>query len=172
MNTKPEQIHSGLNTGSSSSEPDPASVPNTGESGFSLVEVAVALVVLMIAMLGVAATFAYAINYNAGNYSRAQGLAVLQREVEQLRSARFTPMVTDLVLQGGTKPQRTVTLPNGTIYNINTVVDNDPVAGGIQNETVPTSYKEITVTITLALPSPGWQTAVPIKAVLRRVKSN
>ena len=144
----------------------------SGESGFTLIEVAVAMVVIMVAVLGVFLTITYAITYNAGNYSRAQSLAVLQGEAEQIRSAKFTPSYTDPIVQGGTQADRTVSLPNGTQYVISTVVDNDPYTAGVQDETVPTSYKEITITARAAEMGPGWQTAVPTRVVLRRVKSN
>lgn len=144
----------------------------SGQSGFSLIEVAVAMVVIMVAMLGVFLTITYAISYNAGNYSRAQSLAVLQREAEQMRSAKFTPSYTDTILQGGIKADETVSLPNGTSYVISTVVDNDPFTAGVQDETLPTLYKEIKVTARVASGTPGWQTAVPATVVLRRVRSN
>lgn len=150
----------------------PVAGVSKGEEGFSLIEVAVAMVVIMIAMLGVFMTFTYAITYNAGNFSRAQCLAVLQRESEQIRSAKFMPLFTDPILQGGTKADRTVTLPNGTSYVISIVVDNDPFTAGVQDETIPTSYKEITISARVNSGSPGWQTAVPATVVLRRVKSN
>ena len=144
----------------------------SAEAGFSLIEVAVAMVVILIAMLGVFMTFTYAITYNAGNFTRAQSLAVLRRESEQIRSAKFTPSFTDPILTGGNKPDKTVTLPNGTSYIVTTAVDNDPATGGIQDETTPSSYKEVTISVRSAYGTPGWQTAVPATVVLRRVKSN
>jgi prepilin-type N-terminal cleavage/methylation domain-containing protein len=74
------------------------------EAGFSLIEVAVAMVVILIALLGVFFTLTYAITYNAGNNSRAQALAVLQEEVERLRALKFTPYFTDADLRGGKDP--------------------------------------------------------------------
>lgn len=52
------------------------------EGGFSLVEVVFAMIILLIVLLGVFITFAYAVNYNAGNSARAQALTILQKEVE------------------------------------------------------------------------------------------
>jgi prepilin-type N-terminal cleavage/methylation domain-containing protein len=144
------------------------------EAGFSLIEVCCALVIILIALLGVAFSFTYAINYNAGNKSRSHALAVLQQRVEQLRAAKFTPTVTDAVLTGGVKAAETVTVPSGERFKVEVTVDNDPLAAGIQTDaTVPApTLKEITVTTSLASPSPGWQTAVPSRVVLRRVRSN
>ena len=150
----------------------PAPAKSSGEAGFSLIEVAVAFVMIMVAVLGVFFTITYAITYNSGNYLRAQALAVLQDQAEKIRSAKFTPSYADPILQGGTQPDQTVTLPNGSQYIVSTVVDNDPNTAGIQDETVTTSYKEVTITTTFANMSPGWTSAIPTKVVLRRVKSN
>ena len=148
-----------------------ASTP-PGENGFTLIEVSMALVIILIALLGVVFTFTYVINYNAGNNSRSQALAVLQQKVEQLRAAKFTPTRTDPDLTGGTKTPEPVTSPSGAQFTISVIVDNDPFTTGVQDEMVPTTLKEIKVTATLAAPNPGWQTAVPATIVLRRTRAN
>lgn len=157
-------------------EPESCDVPGdpNGEGGFSLIEACCALVIILIALLGVAFAFTYAINYNAGNSSRSQALAVLQQEVEQLRAAKFTPSVTDTALAGGTKADKTVVNSNGSTFIVQVAVDNDPFTSGIQNDAaVPNpTLKEITVTTRLASPSPGWQTAIPATIILRRVRAN
>jgi Tfp pilus assembly protein PilV len=142
-----------------------------GEAGFSLVEAIIAFVILLIALLGVFTAFTYCVNYNAGNYSRAQALTVLEREVEQLRSARFTPYITDAALTGGTKPPKTIVSADGSRYVVQTVVDDDPQTNGVQND-LTQKFKEITITVSLESPTPGWQTAVPAQTILRRVRSN
>jgi type II secretory pathway pseudopilin PulG len=151
----------------------------SSESGFTLIEAAIALVILMIALLGVAWTISYSINYNAGNSNRAKTLAVLQQEVERLRSAKFTPTFTDNVLLGckAVNPCSTSTITSGSLsFIITKTVDNDPSTTAIDDETdlasSATSFKEIRLSANLANPSPGWQTAVPAEVVLRRVKSN
>jgi prepilin-type N-terminal cleavage/methylation domain-containing protein len=159
------------------------------EDGFSLVEVAIALVIILIALLGVFATFTYAISYNAGNNSRAQALALLQREVELLRSAKFTPLITDnhtasndltastadndngRDITGGTKATRIVTSTDGNRFRVLVVVDDDPETPNVQINSAKT-IKEISVTVTLDSPTPGWQTSVPATVVLRRVRAN
>jgi prepilin-type N-terminal cleavage/methylation domain-containing protein len=144
------------------------------QGGFTLVETTCALVIILVALLGVAFSFTYAINYNAGNQARSQALAVLQQEVEQMRAAKFTPAITDSTLSGGIKPVKTVVTPTGTRFTVLITVDNDPFTAGIQTDTdVPApTLKEIRVTSQLASPSPGWQTAVPSMIVLRRVRAN
>jgi prepilin-type N-terminal cleavage/methylation domain-containing protein len=144
------------------------------EAGFSLIEVAVAMVVILIALLGVFFTLTYAITYNAGNNSRAQALAVLQEEVERLRALKFTPYFTDADLRGGERPVRIVESVNGGTFGVRVTVDNDPEAEGTQTEAdVPNpTIKEIEVRVRLEHPSPGWQAAVPATIVMRRVRSN
>ena len=65
------------------------------DTGFSLIEVVIALVIIMIVMLGAFAVLAYAVNYNAGNKMRAQAVAIMQQEVERYRSAKFNSTTTD-----------------------------------------------------------------------------
>jgi type II secretory pathway pseudopilin PulG len=141
------------------------------EVGFSLVEVIIAMVILMIVLLGVFVTFTYAVNYNAGNNSRAQALAVLQQEIELLRSAKFTPEMTDTNLLGGEQAERIVSSADGNRFRVKITVDDDPFTGGVQTDATKT-LKEITLTITLENPTPGWQTAVPATVILRRVRAN
>lgn len=152
------------------------------EAGFSLIEVVIALLIVMIGLLSVAAVFTFAITQNAGNKSRAQALTVLQQEAEQIRSAKFNSTTTDAILLGGVRPERLVTAENGNAFRVNIEVDNDPTVGGRQIETdtclspqgdvIPCALKEITITVSFAAPTPGWQTAVPAVLRLRRVRGN
>lgn len=152
------------------------------EAGFSLIEVVIALIIIMIGLLSVAAVFTFAITQNAGNKSRAQALAVLQQEAEQIRSAKFNGTTTDPILEGGPKAQRMVTAENGNAFLVDVTVDNDPTVAGVQleayvclspqGEAIPCSLKEITITVSFAAPTPGWQTAVPAVLRLRRVRGN
>jgi len=170
-------------------------LPNSrrfGQKGFSLVEVTIAMLILLIVLLGVFVTFTYAVNYNAGNNSRAQALAVLQREVELYRSAKFTPNVTDNYtppalpstpddgrrdLTGGIKTPRIVTSADERRFRVSVVVDDDPFTPNTPNPQVDTTnkivtIKEISITVTLDSPTPGWQTSLPATVVLRRVRAN
>ena len=152
------------------------------ESGFSLIEVLMALVVITVALLGMFSVFTYSILYNVGNKNRAAALAVLQDQVEQIRAAKFNTSGTDAILQGGTRATNTVTGSGGLTFTVDISVDNEPNVAAIQDETyqcltpqgtnIPCAIKEVTVTVRLAAPSPAWQTAVPATAVLRRVRAN
>lgn len=144
---------------------------NSGQAGFSLVEVTIAMVVFLIAVLGVFMSFAYAISFNSGNSSRAQALALLQQKVEQIRSAKFVPTGTDTILSGGVKAGEVVTAPDGNLYKLQVTVDDDPFTAGVQTDTTKL-MKEVSVTVSLERPTPGWQTSIPATVVLRRVRGN
>ena len=147
----------------------------TNESGFTLIEAMIAMVILTICLLSVVTIFAYAVRSNTGNNTRSQAIAVLQREVEQLRSAKFTPSVngTDELLKGGTKPLKTVPAADESSYQVQIVVDNFPFNDGIpNNDESTTTLKEITVTVTPQIASSTWVTAVQTRAVFRRVRGN
>src|SRR5829696_9092257 len=64
-------------------------IKNKGERGFTLIETASALLVMMIGGLGICAVFAYAIKNNTGSRDRAAALAVAQQQMEQYRSLTF-----------------------------------------------------------------------------------
>jgi Tfp pilus assembly protein PilV len=160
----------------------PVSHHGDGNSGFSLIEVVIALLIMMVVLLGVFAVINYSITYNAANKSRSQALAVLQQEVEAIRSAKFNANNVDAVLTGGVKAEKTVVAQDGLTFLVNTRVDNDPGTTGLQDEThqcltpqgdpVDCALKEIEIVVTLAAPSPGWQAAVPSRVVMRRVRGN
>lgn len=153
------------------SENDSPQIKKNEESGFSLIEVIIAMIILLVALLGVFLTFTYAVNFNAGNYARSQALVVLQQEVELTRSAKFTPGVTDSTLTGGLKTPKIVTTANGNRFRVSITVDDEPFTTGVQT-TAASTLKEITIIVSSESPTPGWQSAVPARVYLRRVRSN
>lgn len=60
-----------------------------GEAGFTLIETAVAMVVMMVAALAAASLFIYAVKNNTGGSERAIAMAVAQQQIEQLRSVAY-----------------------------------------------------------------------------------
>lgn len=140
------------------------------QKGFTLIETTVALVIILIALLGVAHSFTYAIMHNAGNTSRAQALAILQQEVETLRAAKWTSNGIDASLVGGPMRTTTISSTNGGAFAIDVTVDDDPFSNTSVDAT--TQLKEITVTARLVAPSPGWQFSVPATVVMRRTRGN
>lgn len=144
----------------------------TDENGFSLIEVSFALVVLLIALLGVFAAFTYVTIYNGGNSQRSQALSVAQQQIELLRSAKFTPTKMDTSLEGGTKPPAIVKGADGGNYLVEVAVDDDPFTSGISPRDDTKTLKEITVTVTPQATSGSWVAAYPAKFVFRRVRAN
>jgi type II secretory pathway pseudopilin PulG len=150
-----------------------SSKPSEGERGFSLVEVMIALLILMIAIMGVFAAFTYATVYNTGNSRRSQALSVLQQEVELLRSLKFNPppAVIDPSLAGGVKAPKTVIAADSATYIVEVTVDDDPFTAGVQTDATKT-IKEITLAVTPLGSNNTWVTANRTRVIFRRVRSN
>ena len=168
------------------------------QGGFTFIEMIFALVILFIAVMGVFAAVTYATKYNHGNSQRSQALAVMQREVELLRSAKFTPTVVSNVttptptcatadngsrdITGGTKAVQVRCGIDGTMYLVETTIDDDPALLGTQVYPGPTPaavMKEITIRVTPVSPEgqtaagqATWVTGNPIFVVFRRVRAN
>ncbi len=143
--------------------------------GFSLIEVMIALVVLLISVLGVFAAFTFATTYNAGNSRRSQALSIFQQKIEAIRSAKFTPTIyNDPLLTGGTKTPETVTSDgDNSKYLVETIVDNDPFTAGVQSTGDDTTkLKEITISVTPQSTNGSWVTAYKTRVVLRRARAN
>jgi Tfp pilus assembly protein PilV len=118
------------------------------ESGFTLIETSIAMVLLMVAALGVASLFTYSIGYNSGGNDRAVAISIAQQQIEQLRGVPFTDPTLNTTAAGGVvlTPD---TVSNGRTYRVTKTVigSNNGVNGN------PT-LKTITVQVTPR--SPGW----------------
>jgi Tfp pilus assembly protein PilV len=64
--------------------------PLRSDQGFTILETAFALVVMMVAALGAVSIFAYSIENNASAKDRELAMGVAQQHLEQLRNATFT----------------------------------------------------------------------------------
>src|SRR5687767_16002150 len=87
------------------------------EKGFTLMETATALLVMMIGGLGICAVFAYAIKNNTGSRDRAAALAVAQQEMEFYRNLTFL----DPGLTATAATTKTVTSASRT-YSVRTTI--------------------------------------------------
>lgn len=141
------------------------------EAGFSLIEVTIAMLVLLVGLLGVTLSYTWAVKFNAGNNLRMQSLAILQQEIEQFRSAKYTSVVTDSVLLGGVKNPKTVTTADGNKFTIETIIDDDPFTANVQVDRSKT-LKNITITVSGENQAQRWITAIPATVTLRRVRGN
>ena len=168
------------------------------QDGFTLIEMIIALIILLIAVMGVFAAITYATKYNRGNSQRSQALAVMQREVELLRSAKFTPTVVNNLttptptcatadngsrdITGGVKAVQLRCGVDGTMYLVDTTIDDDPDLDGTQVYPGPTPaalMKEISIRVTPVSPegqnsagAASWVTGNPTFIVFRRVRAN
>lgn len=111
------------------------------QEGFTMVELVIALVILMVATLGVAALFAYAVNYNSGAYDRTLAHAVAQKQMEYLARSSFDSITS--------QPQSFITSGGRTFAITTTVCSSSGCGGG-------TSVKKITVDVTPQGAGPTW----------------
>lgn len=82
------------------------------ERGFSIIEVCIALLILLIASLGVATAFAFSIHNNSSAGDRAVAAALAQQRMEQLRNLPFN----DAALNATANPVVQVVNSTGAAY--------------------------------------------------------
>ena len=127
------------------------------QRGFTLIETVVAMVVMMVAALGVASLFTYSIRYNSGGEDRAVAISIAQQQMEQLRSVSFTDSLLNVTAATDLTPD---TVSNGRSYRVTkTVVGSNNFSGS------PTLK---TITIQVSPLSSGWA-GFPV--ILRTVRS-
>ena len=136
---------------------------NTAESsaterGFTLIETTIALVILMVAGLGVASLFTFSIQYNSGGNDRALAISIAQQQIEQFRTVPFADPILAVSAATALNPD---TVSNGRTYRVTkTVAGSNNDAGG--NPTLKT------ITIRVDPTSAGWA-GFPV--ILRTVRS-
>jgi prepilin-type N-terminal cleavage/methylation domain-containing protein len=138
-----------------------------GERGFTLIETAIALVIMLVMALGAASLFAYSVYNNSGGNDRAQTLAIAQQALERLRHAKFSLSGTDAVLLGGVKAPEIVKRgganpqdpqdPTARSFRINTTIDDNPSTSAL-DVNPNTTLKSVTVTVTPIGAGQRWAT--------------
>ena len=103
----------------------PAKLRREHERGFTLIEICIALIVMMVAALAAASLFAFAIGNNSAGSDRAQAFALAQQSLEQLRNAGFTSSNTDASLNATNGISQTVTGADGRAYTITRTITNN-----------------------------------------------
>lgn len=116
-----------------------------GQQGFTLIEIMIAFVLLMIVTLGAASLFVYAINYNSGAYDRTLAHAIAQQQLERLRKTDFDSLTTPA------QPEPVI-VSGGRTYNIVTTVCGNAAAGCGGSSTL----KRITLQVTPQGAGPNW----------------
>jgi len=72
-----------------------------GQAGFTLIETAVSMVVMMIVGLGAASLFVFALGTNNSARDRELSMAVAQQQMERLRNTRFNNLSATVTSTGG-----------------------------------------------------------------------
>ena len=126
------------------------------QEGFTLLEAAIALVILMIIGLGIASLFTYAIQANSNADDRELSMAIAQKRMEWLRTIPFTTQTRHVAYaypNGGLEVTSTSgvteTVTNaGRSYTVRTIISNlSTVPAGNPDVGEPTS-KRIEVSVT------------------------
>ena len=118
----------------------------TPERGFTLIETSIAMVIMMVAGLGVVSLFVYSISNNSGGNDRAVAISIAQQQVEQLRSVGFTDSILNVSAATVLTPY---TVSNGRTYRVTKTV----TGSNNDNSGNPTLK---TITIQVDPTSPGW----------------
>lgn len=134
-----------------------------GERGFTLAETAVAFLIMMIVLLGVASVFAYAVYNNTSGADRTQTLALAQQSLETLRSYRYSSAGEDPRLKKGAYTQTARYGGSNRLYQIDWTIDD-----------TTGTVKTITVKVTPVGAGPSWGSgaAASVTIVTQRAKSD
>lgn len=103
-----------------------------GQQGFTLLEISIALVVMMIVGLGAASLFFYALGANSSARDRELSMAVAQQQMELLRNTQFANLDVRVTATGGANKSVTSA---GRLYSVVTTVA-DTVAGNSTQKTI------------------------------------
>lgn len=119
--------------------------PLHDDRGFTILETAVALVVMMVAALGAVSIFAYSIDNNASAKDRELAMGVAQQHLEQLRNAAFTD---EMLTATGTEGRRAAVTSAERLYIVVTRITDSEVVNG--QPTLKTIRIRVTPSGTLA----------------------
>jgi type II secretion system protein I len=95
-----------------------------GESGFTLIETSIAMVIMMVVALASASVFAYSIKNNSSANDRELAMGVAQQQFEQLRNTSFTD--TSLTATAGTT---TITRAGRSYTVVKTITASNTING-------------------------------------------
>lgn len=143
-----------LRTGQKALSRQPGSAKAAGAGGFTLIEVCIALLLLLIASLGVVTAFAFSIQNNSSAGDRAVALALAQQRIEQLRNLEFS----NAALAAGVTAQN-VTNAGRPFRVVTTITDVDTDANPAANALAATT-KTIRVDVTPSGSSWAWANSI------------
>ena len=112
------------------------------EGGFTLLEVVVSLLIMMIAGLGAASLFAYAVTYNRGASDRARAFAVAQQRMEVIRNTPYNSLnQTFATANTGAVQTGDRNTSDVRRFDVTTTITNEAIVSGTPRR------KTITVTV-------------------------
>jgi type II secretory pathway pseudopilin PulG len=155
----------------------------SNEMGFTLPEVLVAAMIMIILAVGTLSVFSYVVRINRGENLREQSLSVMQKEIEHYRSLKFVPNASGLTsaeLDGRTRTQITVGGPffsaDGRQFDLFVTIDNDPNDNENDVDTVgndTTNFKQITIEAKPTIPEKdAWLQNLDTSVTFQRVRAN
>ena len=106
---------------------------HTSQSGFTLLEAAIALVILMVIGLGVASLFTYSISANSKADDRELAMAIAQKRMEWLRTIPFTTQTRAVAYS----------YPNGGLAATTTAGVTETVTNAGRTYTVVTTISDL-----------------------------
>ena len=131
--------------------PNRVKAGHRSESGFTVLETAIALVLLTIVGLGIASVFFYASKYTVSTGDRELAMAVAQQRIEQLRNVGF--LDGSLTATSPSGASSTVIRAGRTYSVLTTITDSNVVNGAA-------TTKKITVMVTPQSDANSWATTV------------
>ena len=132
-----------------------------GESGFTLLETSIAMVVMMVGALACSSLFVFSINNNVGGSERALSMAVAQQQLEQIRSVPYE----DSTLDAGTTNVTVNT--GGRTYSVQRVIADD-----LNTDNTAKKLKRVTITVTPQAAGPNWTRTPVVLVTYRSTLSN
>jgi Tfp pilus assembly protein PilV len=130
------------------------------ESGFTLLETAIAFTIMLIVAMATTGLFLYANGYNSGAADRALAISVGKQQMEQLRSVQFD----DALLNVTSTAVTSTVSDGGKSYTVSKTVEALATCTGC------TAAKKITITVTPQDRDPLWG-AAPVSIVTIRSDS-
>jgi len=128
-----------------------------GQRGFTLIEMSIAMVVMMVAALACSSLFVFSLQNNVGGSERALAMAVAQQQLEQIRSGSFEDSTLNV---GTTTSTVTSSERNYTVERV--VADESNPADGTAKQ-----LRRITIRVTPQSGGPNW-TRTPVVLVSLR----
>ena len=136
------------------------------KKGFTLLEAAIALVILMVIGLGIASLFTYSISANTRADDRELAMAIAQKRMEWLRTIPFTTQTRSVAYSypnGGLAATATAGVTEtvtsaGRSYIVNTTITDVNFVPAGQPDAGACTLKRIQVSITPAMATTNFET--------------